>query len=59
MSVPPVVYCKTGTTCTVSVPAGDDDRSDDRPRQKTVRVRIADAAGNVSDWFVVPVSRLR
>jgi hypothetical protein len=27
-------------------------------RQKTVRVRLADAAGNVSDWFVVPVSRL-
>jgi hypothetical protein len=28
-------------------------------RQKTVKVRIADAAGNVSDWFVVSVSRLR
>jgi hypothetical protein len=28
-------------------------------RQSSVRVRIADAAGNVSDWFVVPVKRLR
>lgn len=27
-------------------------------RQKTVRVRVADAAGNVSDWFVAPVTSL-
>jgi hypothetical protein len=28
-------------------------------RKKTVRVRIADAAGNVSGWFVVPVSHIK
>jgi hypothetical protein len=28
-------------------------------KQKTVRVRIRDAAGNVSDWFVVPVTTAR
>ncbi|MEA2922728.1 MAG: hypothetical protein QOF07_2693, partial [Bradyrhizobium sp.] len=27
--------------------------------QKTVRVRIADAAGNISGWFVVPVTRAK